>query len=52
MAEILMHPAQGRILFHHTALVKSVPIYFRDSIFFSVVSLQAIFSLLSYQTVM
>lgn len=31
---------------------KSVPIYFRDSIFFSVVSLQAIFSLLSYQTVM
>lgn len=47
-----MHPAQGRILFHHTALVKSVPIYFRDSIFFSVVSLQAIFSLLSYQTVM
>lgn len=31
---------------------KSVPVYFRDSIFFSVVSLQAIFSLLSYQTVM
>lgn len=31
---------------------KSVPIYFRDSIFFSVVSLQAIFSLLSYQTEM
>lgn len=31
---------------------KSVPIYFRDSIFCSVVSLQAIFSLLSYQTEM